>query len=125
MKNGLQLFGVIAAVATIGLSMAGCRTEPEIMTEPGAAAWSYNPTAPLGNYVVLGAIVVEDAQPEEILAALMHQAIEMGGHDITSVRLSVVNRRSGPVAQRGQWITATAVVIKYVDEVSLQGNGDG
>jgi len=120
MKRNFKRFGIIAVVAIIGIFSTGCVTPP-LAQVVGAgplhrAAWSYHPDFPALYYVVVGAIVVTEQRRETLLEALMNQAIQMGGHDIKNVRLSWRNVQTGPLAQRGEWITATAVVIRFTNE---------
>jgi len=123
MKNNFKLFVIIAMVAVIGLFSTGCATPAET-GQTGRihrAGWVYHPNAPMKDYVVVGTIVLTNQRPATVLAALMNRAIEMGGHDIIHVRLSTEEyRRSGPSGERGEWLTATAVVIRYTDETIVQ-----
>jgi len=129
MKSTIKKFGVVAFVAAIGFSMMGCLTGSEFYSSelvPTRIAagpihrvdWSYHPFILAKKYVVLGAVVVTEQRPEHVLAALMNAAIEMGGHDIKHVRMSIENRTG---AARGQWVSATAVVIRYTDETVIIG----
>ena len=134
MKSVIKKFGLVAFVAAIGFSLMGCVTAPGFESPELApatriaagpihrVAWSYHPFLFAKKYVVLGAIVVTEQRPEHVLAALMNAAIEMGGHDIKHVRMSLENRTGGGVlAERGQWVTASAVVIRYTDETVIIG----
>ena len=115
MKNSFKLFGIIAAIAIIGLFSTGCYTPPP--SKPiHRADWAHHPNIPLMDYVVIGTIVLVGQRPEAVLATLMARAVDMGGHDIKHVRLSEHNRTSGLFQARGIWVTATAVVIKYTNE---------
>ena len=62
MKNVLRLFGMIAAVAVIGLSMTGCATNTSRVI-PG---WDQQLLLPCGedvrNYTILGIVQVEESR---------------------------------------------------------------
>jgi len=121
MKNSFKFFGIIAVVTVIGFFSTGCATPAPVPEATWAgplyrAVWSHHPEFPALYYVVVGAILVRDQRRETLLETLMNQAIQMGGHDIKNVRLSRRYVRGGPGAQRGEWLTATAVVIQFTSE---------
>ena len=109
---------VVALVAAVGLSTAGCATGMGPMrgqpvrprtaeTVFFRAPWSAYTIIPSMDYVVVGAIALRDACNTTFLAELMDRAIAMDGHDLINVRLAVTTA--------GRIIGATAVVIRYID----------
>lgn len=137
-----RITGVMALVVFIVLGL-GCATAPTLPTPPeidlvAAPAtfvnltrvpWSNHTLIPDKNYVVVGAVVVRNVNPQTVYADLIERAIEMGGHDIINVRMGrevayipappiVIEDRTVRVAGTIEVIsvTATAVVIRFTDE---------
>jgi len=70
--------------------------------------WSVYATIPGKRHVTVGAIALRGANHATLLVDLKERAIEMGGHDIINVRLTITDT--------GAITGATAVAIKYTDE---------
>jgi len=86
--------------------------------------WSAHTIVPSKAYTVVGAVVVRDVNDATALVALKERAIAMGGHDIINVRVDrqVARVRIGEEIRTMSIInTATAVVIRYTDEI-LRGS---
>ena len=115
MKKLCKSFGIAAVIAVIGFSMAGCATprvrpvEVEILRAP----WAAYTIIPSKDYVVVGAVAIRDPCDDTFLAELMERAVEMGGHDLMNIRLAVT--------VEGSITGATAVVIRYTDELAHAG----
>jgi len=139
MKNTFRSFGITAAIAVIGLFLAGCGNMPwlaptataqfdpelELRFGSGRVGWSAHPPTHASEYEVVGSIVIRNVNQETLVADLMTQAIAMGGHDIINVRIDTVTEGSGR-RQMVRVSTASAVAIRYVGPLrNTQGEGQG
>ena len=112
MEKVFKFIGIIFVVAVTVFSVTGCSTDPSI----NRGGWSEYTSPPLNrNYIVVGTVVVRDGRRATLLADLMEQAIKLGAHDITSVR---VGETSGLFRIRIH--TATALAIRYINEHTIR-----
>ena len=103
-----KFLGIIVVIAVAVLPMTGCGTDPRI----NRGGWSeYTSPPPSSNFVVVGTVVIMNGKRATLLADLMEQAIELGAHDITYIR---VGEASGLFRTRIR--TTTALAIRYVEE---------
>jgi len=104
-----RTFGIFCAamVLVAGLSLTGCATDMDI----NRGGWSEYTFIPAGDYVVVGTVVVRNVRRVVLLYALTRYALELGGHDIVSVRI-------GSSSFFGTRIrVATAVAVRYTADV--------
>lgn len=97
-------FITLFELSLMGGGFSPGRLPAEIVRVP----WSGYNVIPSKNYSVVGAISLTNVSHTTILADLIEHAIELGGHDIINVRLSM--------AADGRITGATAVAIRYTDE---------
>jgi len=125
MKNAFKLFGITAAIAVIGLSLAGCGGMPVLAPAPptdpalelrfgsGRVGWSAHPPIHASKYEVVGSVAIRNVNQATLVADLMSHAIAMGGHDIINVRIDTITAGRGR-NKRTIVSSASAVVIRYV-----------
>jgi hypothetical protein len=125
MKNGIKFWGLLAVAAT-GVSMFGCVTEGtatgrvarENLPDPAEVVgvpWAEYTRFPAKDYTVVGTVVLRNPDMTTVIADIMERVIEMDGHDVINVRMSV--DVSGGIT------AATAVAIRHTDATVNPASG--
>ena len=110
--NRLKALGI--TVAVVGFFMTGCGSmDPMASRFPSVSDYTFIPSK---DFVVVGAVVLRDVDPQTLVADLMDAAIAIGGHDIINIRVDWRWYRYGHTAIN----TATAVVIRYTEETLME-----
>jgi len=118
--------GMLMTVLAFGLVLIGCASSSASTSASAPApsrsrnnervSWSEYPPIPAKDYIVVGVVILREADPATLSADLMQKAVEMGAHDIINVRIDDERGVDNNGRMRRRVVAATAVAIKYTNE---------
>jgi len=126
MKNGkkgvLHIIALTTLVVFIALGFGStCSSTPAtpavsdytVPAEITGVPWAEYTYLPTKDYSAIGAVVLRDVNRRTVMYDLMEKVIDMGGHDVINVRMSVT--------QDGEITNVTAVAIRYTADTINPG----